>query len=407
MTAPLGEIAVDIEARLGKLDSKLKEGLRKSERFAKEAEKKSTFNLGGFEAVAKGFAGLAAVETTLKGLTALTAAMEGDLNSVDRVVRSLPLGLGPAIGAALDFKNAMTGAADQAARAAEIAADLKKGRSVQNQRFDNAQALIREFGGSLSDLRLSDSIDRQDDLAKQMTLLANETNKRMREIDASVASATANTLDRSTRQKIQNAAELLKREINRESAEIAGQIGEQMAKRRAEVIAGRGARRLGGAVPESDIIALTDQAARAGRARNAARAQEREQARQRDISSNLNAGSIIGQNRILALELAGRRLDARIESINQTYADRIQQARERGGEGSEEARRALFTQKDLEIARAKQEENRPSFSQFQSFEAGQFTGSTMKRTPVDLPPEVVQILRDMERNTAKDKPGLM
>jgi len=108
-----GKIGIDVEIKLDKLQADLNKAESKLKQSAKKMEKGAKVNIGVADGLAKAFAIMGSVEAGLKGITAVTKLMRGDLEGFDATMRSLPFGIGPVFGALTDVALAVTGIADQ------------------------------------------------------------------------------------------------------------------------------------------------------------------------------------------------------------------------------------------------------------------------------------------------------
>lgn len=143
----VGQLGVDIFARLGKLDKGLKEAESKTLRAGKNIEDKlEKQGIGGVAKTAlKAFAAFSLIEAGIKSATAITAVFKGEWESAAASIKSLPLGIG-ALATGLDgLLREVTGFNQElkeqeelqkrANRQLELAAKLSK------QRLDSQRAL--------------------------------------------------------------------------------------------------------------------------------------------------------------------------------------------------------------------------------------------------------------------------
>ena len=108
-----GKIGIDVEVRLDKLQQDLNKAEAKLKQSAAKMSNGAKVNIGVADGLAKAFAIMGTVETGLKGITAVTKLMKGDLEGFDATMRSLPLGIGPVFGAMTDVALVVSGIADK------------------------------------------------------------------------------------------------------------------------------------------------------------------------------------------------------------------------------------------------------------------------------------------------------
>jgi len=171
----LSVLSIELEAKQGKLDR----DLDRAEQKAKGAGEKMEGSLS-LSKVAAGMVGVLAalgtIEAGFKSLTGVTQLFKGDIEGAFEAFEQIPLGIGPAIGAARDFFEVVSGSREEAERLAE---EWKKVAGEIN----NAQAEVEALIEAQADAGKTD-IDRSNERAQRFNELMRERRDLLLEIGA-------------------------------------------------------------------------------------------------------------------------------------------------------------------------------------------------------------------------------
>lgn len=180
----ISKLSIEVEAQQSKLDRDLDQVEKKAKSAGAKAEE--SLSLGGVASKLVGvFAALGAVEAGFRGLTAITAVLDGDLAGALESLERMPFGIGPAIGAARDFFEVISGSREEAER---LAAEWAKVAGEIN----NAQNEVKALIAAQSDAG-KDDIDRSNDRAGRFNELLRERTKLINEISDIQSSEASST----------------------------------------------------------------------------------------------------------------------------------------------------------------------------------------------------------------------
>lgn len=170
----LGELFVDVMARLDKLDRDFDRAEEMAKKRSKDIEKKASINIGADKTVAnvaKVLATMATVELATKGVQAgmeAVAAVSGLLSGnveqaaqaaaeLDRLMSSLPAGIGPAFQGIRGVVGELTGLNDEIRTLQRETQRLRRAEAQGKQFLDQQRAVNRE----LELLSIADPNERQ------------------------------------------------------------------------------------------------------------------------------------------------------------------------------------------------------------------------------------------------------
>lgn len=174
----ISKLSIEVEAQQSKLDRDLDQVEKKAKSAGAKAEE--SLSLGGVASKLVGvFAALGTVEAGFKALTGVTKLFSGDLEGALDTIEQMPFGIGPAIGAARDFFEVISGSREEAERLAAEWAKVATG-------IQNAQAKIDAFKKSQDESGLSDTDKLNLDIAE-----ANEQNRQLNKFRNNAIQASA------------------------------------------------------------------------------------------------------------------------------------------------------------------------------------------------------------------------
>lgn len=169
----LSKLSVQIEAEQARLDRDLDQAERKAKKSGDKIEE--SLSLGGVASkLLAAFAALGAIEAGFKGITSVTQVLAGDLQSALDTIETLPFGLGPAIGAARDFFEVISGSREEAERlAAEWAKVAEEIKGAQSEIDALAKAQQEADTSAVDSIeqrrqRVQDAINQYTDLINQL-----------------------------------------------------------------------------------------------------------------------------------------------------------------------------------------------------------------------------------------------
>jgi hypothetical protein len=148
--AVVSKATIQLEAQQAKLDRDLDEAERKAKSSGEKME--NSLSLGGLANKLLGaFAALGAAEASFKGVGAAASIMRGDVEAAEGAIRSIPFGVGPAVGALIDLHRVLN--QDTEATARLRAEWLELGRTVgDTQPFDSALEFLDKIQRDIAEL---------------------------------------------------------------------------------------------------------------------------------------------------------------------------------------------------------------------------------------------------------------
>lgn len=169
----ISKLSIEVEAQQSKLDRDLDQVEKKAKSTGSKAEE--SLSLGGVASKLVGvFAALGTIEAGFRGLTSITSLLDGDLAGALDSLERMPFGIGPAVGAARDFFEVISGSREQAE---QLASEWAKVAGEINNAQNEVKALIEAQANAGKD-----DIDRSNDRASRFNELLRERTKLINEI---------------------------------------------------------------------------------------------------------------------------------------------------------------------------------------------------------------------------------
>ena len=174
----LSVLSIKLEAQQSKLDRDLDQAESKAKRSGQKMEGSLSLS-NAASGLVKVFAALGTIESGFKAITGVVQALDGDLSGALDTIETMPFGIGPAIAAARDFFEVISGSRKEAER---LAAEWAK---VTSQ--------IREAESLVDKLKISQEAEDENnfDALNKQSAKINELNRQYTELIQELKNETA------------------------------------------------------------------------------------------------------------------------------------------------------------------------------------------------------------------------
>lgn len=234
----VAKLSVEIEAKLRKLDSDMKQAEQRVDKAAKKM-KQSVDNAKPFgsvtEGLAKAFAMMGAIEGGAKALHGVMALVEGDAEGALAAFESMPFGIGPAVTAVKDLALELTGVNDELEKidkkAKQIAKDESRFQNQMKTRFTTREQLTKRIADAEDRLAVAGVQGGEEKEQRALEVRSDQINRAIDDLRQKMMDTGA-VIDKQTADLFQRAQDLQGQEFAAQTKDIQRRIEEREAKRK-------------------------------------------------------------------------------------------------------------------------------------------------------------------------------